>query len=522
MKKKLHLTILLAIFCLSINAQITFQKTYGDTLYDGGYDVHQTTDGGYIISAMTSNPADTTFDMYLIKTDVSGDTLWTRVFSGTGHEELFSVQQTTDGGFIMAGYNDFGVFVVKTDINGDTLWTKGYGSYNDFGIGIQQTSDGGYIIVGNTLNFGAGDWDVYLLKIDEAGNLLWTKTFGGIALDGGQSYGLPIQQTTDGGYIITGETGTGGIGNWDYYLIKTDINGDTLWTKALGGTARDIAYSVIQTTDGGYITAGYTDSYGAGSWDAYIIKTDGNGIVEWSKTYGGTGNEGAYSVQQTSDGGFIISGWSDSFGTSGVYNTYLIKTNNIGDTLWTKTYAGQPSFGGYAQQTTDGGYIITGDYDIGSGNFDVYLIKTDSLGNSGCNQFSTNTIVTSPSTISANTATQVSSGGSASNPAILISSRGIVNTLCTTVGLNDNNIPENFINVYPNPFSLQTTFRIDKSFEDATLIVYNSFGQQVKEIKNIFGQTVIFSRDNLASGLYFIRMTQDGKTFSADKLVIID
>jgi hypothetical protein len=163
------------------------------------------------------------------------------------------------------------VYLIKTDANGDSLWTKTFGGTdNDFGLSIQQTTDGGYILVGETYSFGAGNDDVYLIKTDANGDSLWTKAFGGI----GNDFGNSIEQTTDGGYIIGASTYSFGAGNVDVYLIKTDANGDSLWTKTFGGTAYDGLRSVQQTIDGGYIIAGYTNSFGAG---IYLIKTDANG-----------------------------------------------------------------------------------------------------------------------------------------------------------------------------------------------------------------------------------------------------
>ncbi len=376
------LTIIIGLFS---NAQITFEKTYDGTDSDIGYSVQQIADGGYIIVGGTGSFGVGYNDVYLIKTNENGDTLWTKNYGGTSYDDGYSVQQTSDNGYIIAGVtNSFGagyndVYLIKTNESGDTLWTKTYGGTDhDRGFSVQQTLDGGYIIAGYTESFGAGIYDVYLIKTNANGDTIWTKTYGGIDSDIGRA----VQQTSDNGYIIAGYTSSFGAGLTDVYLIKTNESGDTLWTKTYGGTDNDWGFSVQQTSDNGYIIVGKTSSFGAGSWDVYLIKTNENGDTLWTKTYGSTDNDYGYSVQQTTDNGYIIAGNTYSFGT-GTGDVYLIKTNEEGDTLWTKTYGGTDNDGGNSvQQTSDGGYIIVGSTgNIFAGSADVYLIKTDVNGN---------------------------------------------------------------------------------------------------------------------------------------------
>lgn len=354
-------------------AQVTFERTYGGTDEDLGYSVLQTLDGGYIIAGVT-NSFGIGNEVYLIKTNASGDTLWTRTLGGGGNHFGYSVQETSDGGYIIAGETNVSddVYLVKTNASGDTLWTRTYGGGNSAeGHSVQETSDGGYIIAGDVSD------EVYLIKTNASGDTLWTQTYGG----GNPEEGHSVQQTTDGGFIITGLTCSFGAGGCDVYLIKTDSLGDTLWTKTYGGTSFDGGTSVQQTSDGGFIITGTTFSFGAGDLDVYLIKTNFSGDTLWTRTYGGASDDWGSSVQQTSDGGYSIAGWTLSFG-AGVYDVYLIKTDSIGDTLWTRTYGGTSFDRGYSvQQTMDGGFIITGrTFSFGAGLLDVYLIKTDGNG----------------------------------------------------------------------------------------------------------------------------------------------
>jgi hypothetical protein len=261
------------------------------------------------------------------------DTAWTRTFGGSSDDAGYSVQQTTDGGYIITGYTRsygtgwFEVYLIKTNANGDTSWTKIFGgASDDRGYSVQQTLDGGYIITGYTRSYGAGVYDVYLIKTDANGNETWYKTFGDSSLD----YGYSVQQTLDSGYIITGYTDSYGAGGRDVYLIKADVNGNQQWYKTFGGSSEDEGYSVQQTSDGGYIITGVTRSYGAGSNDVYLIKTDANGNQQWYKTFGGSKNDRGYSVQQTSDSGYIITGNTWSYG-AGLGDVYLIKTDASGN-----------------------------------------------------------------------------------------------------------------------------------------------------------------------------------------------
>jgi outer membrane protein assembly factor BamB len=359
-----------------------WEQTFGGQNEDRGHSVQQTQDGGYIITGEIESFGNGWSDIYLIKTDENGNELWSQTFGGEFNEIGYSVQQTTDGGYIIGGHtSSFGnggrdVYLIKTDENGNELWSQTFGGTNgDRGYSVQQTTDGGYIITGETNSFGNGNLDVYLIKTDENGNELWSQTFGGTNGDIGYS----VQQTTDGGYIITGSTNSFGNGSVDFYLIKTDENGNEQWSKTFGGEEFDKGYSVQQTTDGGYIITGSTNSFGNGSGNVYLIKTDENGNEQWSKTFGDDYNNYGHSVQQTTDGGYIITGLTYYLGS----DVYLIKTDENGNEQWSQTLGGENFDYVYSvQQTTDGGYIITGYTDsFGNGGYDVYLIKTDGYGN---------------------------------------------------------------------------------------------------------------------------------------------
>ena len=359
-----------------------WEKTSSRNTRDWGFSVQQTNDGGYIIAG-TTWPAGVG-DVYLIKADISGNRVWSTRFGGPDVDWGFSVEQTTDGGYIIAGttwpsgerYSD--VYLIKTDAMGNKLWSKTLGGRKrDWGYSVQQTLDGGYIVVGKTDSTGAGNDDVYLIKADGNGNRVWSKTFGGP----GEDWGYSVRQTADGGYIIVGKTDSFGAGGGDIYLIKTDANGNQIWSRVLGGPGQDWAKSVQQTADGGYIIAGTT--WRSGASDLYLVKTDLSGNEIWSRTFGGPYGDYGHSVQQTTSGDYIVTGYTRPFGDSGGSDVYLVKTDGDGNLAWSRTYGGDWfDYGNAVQQTADGGYVIVGET-TSFGNKDkedIYLIKTNDSG----------------------------------------------------------------------------------------------------------------------------------------------
>jgi hypothetical protein len=302
-----------------------------------------------------------------------------KTFGSSGAEMGRSVTQTSDGGYIIvgttwaSGSGKGDIYLIKTDSQGNKLWEKTFGGDDiDEGYSVAQTSDGGYVIVGETWSFGSGLFDVYLIKTDSQGNKLWEKTFGGSDCDRGFSLAL----TTDGGYAIAGTTHPFYGAPCDFYLIKTDSRGNKMWEKNFGGSNSERGYSVAQTTDGGYILVGYKISY-SDSWpDVYLIKTDSQGNKLWEKTFGGSNDiDEGYSVAQTSDGGYVIVG--ETWSTVGGCGIYLIKTDSRGNEVWKKIFEGYVNDRATPlAKTTDNGYVI-----VGGKDGDVYLIKTDSQGN---------------------------------------------------------------------------------------------------------------------------------------------
>lgn len=363
---------------LLIIPSVVFSQGWIKTFDFGkGKFVQQTTDNGYIITGYTDTSSNSS-DVFLIKTDINGDTLWTKVYSQPNNDMGNSVQQTSDGGYIITGWTDsysnsYDILLIKTDDNGNPIWTKTYGgNYGDVGTSVQQTSDEGYIITGTT-HSSSYNTDISLIKTNSFGDTLWTRTYDNSNSDEGYS----VKQTTDEGYIITGQT-TSTDGDTDLVLVKTDELGETIWSKTYGGYGDDIGYSVQQTTDGGYIVTGFLENYSTEHTDVYLLKTDNNGDTLWTKTYDRNWDDLGHSVEQTTDGGYIVVGYVQH--VNHYYDIYLVKTNDTGDTLWTKIFgAGSYNYAYTVQQTSDNGYIITGYSKDSNGNY-VILIKTNENG----------------------------------------------------------------------------------------------------------------------------------------------
>ncbi|NQT71974.1 MAG: hypothetical protein HQ553_04290 [Chloroflexi bacterium] len=355
-----------------------WSNTFGEHRNDVATCIQRTTDNGYIFVGHTESYRPGVTDVSLFKLDENGIEQWSKPITGSGEEIAYSVRQTSDGGYIIAGSvaileNDNYLsrpWLIKTDSDGTEQWSKVF--VDDVGgvaYSIEQTSDNGYIACG------VGDiWDFWLVKVNVDGEEQWIRTFGGS--EGDKAYA--VQQTGDGGYIIAGETESNTTGRHDAWLIKTNEAGIEEWSRKIGGTWEETAYALDQTLDGGYIIAGEKGTISGPigwNWDVWIAKLDENGIEEWTKTYGSSNKiDRANSVIQTLDGGYMVAGIKgenyDFQETKG--DAWLIKIGEDGSLEWDQTFGGDVwDTANCIEQTPDGGYIVAGT------NMNSDLVDTD-------------------------------------------------------------------------------------------------------------------------------------------------
>jgi len=518
---------LLFLFQLSAFSQpaIQWQKCLGGSDFDAANSIRQTTDGGYIVAGWTaSNDGDVSgnhdnsgniSDYWIVKLNSSGVIQWQKCLGGTGNDIATCAEQTIDGGYIVAGYSasnngnvsgnhgQWDYWIVKLDTGGSIQWQKSLGGqYSDEPFSIQQTIDSGYIVAGySTSNDGdvssnRGGEDYCIVKLTNSGSIQWQKCLGGTSDDQANS----IQQTTDGGFIIAGTSSSndsdvsGNHGNGDCWIVKLTSNGALQWQKCFGGTSYDWATSIQQTTDGGYIVAGTTSSNDSdvsgnhGSYDYWVFKLDSSNAIQWQKCLGGTGSDDASSIQQTTDGGYIVIGTTSSYNgdVSGYHDDttqflgdyWVVKLNTNGAIQWQKCLGGTDFEEAHSiQQTTDGGYIIAGrtvsnDGDV-SGNHsfqdDYWIVK-----------------------------------------------------LSPYNGINEQESIENHLHIYPNPLTSSSILQLNTQLipieSGAEVVIYDVLGKEMLR-KKLMGDRMEIEKGSLERGIYFVRVSsKDGQW--VEKLVV--
>ena len=486
---------------------IQWQKSYGGTDDDFATSVSQTSDGGYIVTGdvysingdVVGNHGGTAhLDAWVLKLDNIGNIQWKKCLGGSDRDVLNAVQQTADGGYILAGgsrsndgdvtghhgtntYTDY--WVVKLDSTGGIQWQKSLGgSDKDEAWSIQQTIDLGYIVAGwswsgdgDVIGNHAGAGDYWVVKLDSTGIIQWQKALGGMYGDAAWS----VKQTADRGYIISGESNsidgnvTGNHGFEDLWVVKLDSAGGIQWKKCFGGSQSEAGKTIQQTSDGGYIIAAWTQSTDGDvtglhgfDFDYWIVKIDSAGGIQWQKSLGGSGSDGAWCVQQTFDGGYVVGGFSSSndgdvtghHGTTTLGDYWIVKLDANGNIQWQKSLGGTTDDESYfLQQTVDGGFILVGGAQSNDG---------DVTGHHGTNQYNDFWIV----------------------------------KLDNASGISQSNVISLALTISPNPFT--TEIKISGT-EKGEVILYDITGKEVLRQKTFERETMI-NTEKISSGFYLL------------------
>ncbi len=406
---------------------VFWQHTFGGSGNDLGLSMQQAADSGFIATGVTySGDGDVTGyrslgDLWVVKTNSTGLKVWENCYGGSGYDEGDCIRQTSDGGYIVAGYTNsadgnithsfggYDAWLLRLDDTGAVAWQYNYGgSGTDWLASVQQTTDGGYIAVGSTTStdgevrstHGGGAYDVWVVRLNDTGGIKWSKTFGGTGDDEGWS----VQQTTDGGYIVGGYTSShdGDVtgfhgGAADYWALKLNDTGGIVWKHTYGGNGDDESQSITQTSDGGYIMTGNSSSTNGdvtgnhGGYDLWTVKLNDTGGIAWQKCYGGTGDDNGQNISQTRDGGYIVTGSSyssdgDLTNNKGQGDLWVVRTKGTGALQWQKNVGGDSlEIGFSAVETLDGAFAVLGftqsanadvTYNHGApGTSDFWLVK---------------------------------------------------------------------------------------------------------------------------------------------------
>jgi hypothetical protein len=493
---------------------------------------------------------------------------WQRSLGGSNLDAASSIQRTSDGGYILAGVtqsnngdvsgnhgeNDF--WVVKLDADGVIQWQKALGGSDfDLARSVQQTTDGGYVVTGSSpssdgdVTGGHGGTDVWVVKLDPDGMVDWQETYGGTDDDGGSA----IQQTSDGGYIIAGNSRsndgdvTGNHGGPDAWVLKLDVGGTLQWQKCLGGTGYDATYSVQQTSDGGYILAGETGSndgdvsgnHGGDGIDCWIVKLDGSGNLQWQKTLGGSGNDVAASIRQTDDGGYIMAASSpstdgDVSGNHGATDFWTVKLDTVGNVQWQQSLGGSLSdFASDIHQLADGGYIVAGitqsqdgDVTANNGSRDVWVVRLNAQGTLLWQKTMGGSSNDSGSAIAlTDQGGYVVGGYTDSNDGDVTGNHGGRDCWVVKLGPDPLGIPElentASFSLFPNPSSDAVNIQLDLATSATVrLQLYDATGQLVGIPVDTKipagGRTFRYSTEGLSTGTYEMRLNAGGggKTFT--------
>ncbi len=470
--------------------QIKFRKKIGAQGYDYAMSGFQIANKGYIVCGSSSSYGNGNSDVLVVKVDSVGNPGIYGMYGGINVDRGNCIKRTADNGYIITGFTNsfsvggYDVYLIKLDSNLTEQWSKIYGGDDwDFGNSVIQTSDGGYLICGSTYSFGNGDEDYYLVKTNNLGDTTWTKTFGGAKQDVAKS----VIETLDNAYLVTGFSKSLGDTLGDFYTVKIDYNGDTLWTNRFGGVQADFGNDLLESSSGYYIVCGETKSLGAGDSDGVVYQISTSGITGVNYTFGGSSFDSFESITERLDGKIAMTGKTTSFGFANANGEVLIVV--LGQD-W--SFVNATTFGSYEKEnaysievTEDNGFFICGQTNNTSNLLeDAYIIKTDTLG------FSTSSDIDAPLSISNS--------------------------------YSSNNF---LFNIYPNPANhmIYVDFKNNFTEKKYFLRISNILGENIfeKELNDIFKGTQLIDVSSFIKGMYIVSLIDySGRIMGAQKIII--
>ncbi|MFH0895660.1 MAG: T9SS type A sorting domain-containing protein [Bacteroidota bacterium] len=518
MKKFLLITVMFSEILICTAQNNIFQKQIKSGNGYGYASGIETNGGGFAFVGAQIPTSGADVSCILTATNNLGTPLWTRAYGYAGTQIFSSIQQTSDGGFVLGGTSDHasGVsgskgIIVKTNSSGDTTWCRAYGGEDgeEF-TKVRQTEDGGYIAIGKTSTSAGASDDIYVVKVNTTGAIQWTRTFG-VSVD--NDWGSSVEQTSDQGYIIAGAVFDGVTHN--ACMIRLNSSGDTLWTCHYNGASYDYGYNAIQTQDGGFILVGSTYSTGSGNGDILVVKTDPNGNTQWSKVYGTSETETGLSILQLGSGDYLIGANQDA----NLINYVLLKITSTGSMSWSKQYGTNDLTFQDMNITQNDGALMSGVRHTASG-FSAFVVKADGAGNAaGCNTTDASLIEGNGDFTIKKQVVVGTSGNAYSFKIVATTITTTDSTLCSGLDINENT--EKFgMTVFPNPTSGHITLDLGDAQNFSEIKIYNSIGGLVgsENVKSVSGKVNI-DLSQYGKGLFLLTSSNTENTFSVKVLV---
>lgn len=535
MKEKLFIALSLLLLSELCFSQTIFQRTYG---VSGSTEISKkilTLPNGYVMAGYSQNTTSKK-DIFVVKTDLSGNITWSKTYGGSNDDEALDIILSKDGGFALTGTtksfaatgtDSSNAFIIKLNVSGNIIWARAFGGNNiDVGTSLVESPDSGYVITGHTSSFGAGSKDVLISRFDKNGNSIWTKSLGGTAAEIGNS----VCKTFSNNYLIVGSTGIAGTQNI-IFCTMISPSGNLVWQKTYdfnlsSSNIQRIGFSVLENNAKQFIITGKVGQGTINDAQPFLFSVDTTGNnVNWAYSYVlNSGNCSSQAVQQLPDRGYILAA------SMGNYFPSLIRLDSNGIRQWSYYYgsqngAGLKGFGNSVALTNDQGFALTGYYADGSTtDTSAVLIKANNLGNSSCNFANVFGSGSNSLTVIINQITAtLNSGGTSFNISPIESAVTTpLNTYCIIAGNSNLLYSKSLLSAFPNPFNTQTQIFFNKHIVNGEINIYDILGKKIKTISNITGDAFELLRDNLESGIYLIVLKHQDTVSPPMKLIVTD